>query len=263
MLHLPGQRALVIPGDGVQIAQRRTRTAAAGFNPADYGTCVGWFDPTDLATLFTDSAHTVAVASDADPVGAWLNKGTLGGYATQGTSGSKPTYKSAIQNGLAIIRFDATDDFLDADGVAQSSRDFSIVAVCYKSALATNTPLFSMGSGIVEVMYPFDNGLGNFPRWYLGDNYGFGSGADRSGAFRVFEFNAVSSTSHKVYYNGALLGTETSSHSGSQTVARIGGLYSGGQPFGGDIGDLMVFSPALDATGRANLYTALQTRWGI
>ena len=51
-------------------------------------------DPSDLSTLFQDSAGTTPVAADGDPVGRWNEKSGAGRNFIQATSGSRPVYRT-------------------------------------------------------------------------------------------------------------------------------------------------------------------------
>lgn len=55
------------------------------------------YDPQDLSTLFQDSAATVPVTADGDPVGAWLNlaPGYTDADLIQPSSGLRPTYRTS------------------------------------------------------------------------------------------------------------------------------------------------------------------------
>lgn len=49
-----------------------------------------WYDPSDLSTLFQDSAGSTPVTAVEQPVGRILDKSGRGNHATQATSGSRP-----------------------------------------------------------------------------------------------------------------------------------------------------------------------------
>jgi len=51
-----------------------------------------WYDPSDLTTMFQDSAGTTPVTAPAQSVGRILDKSGRGNNATQATSASRPTY---------------------------------------------------------------------------------------------------------------------------------------------------------------------------
>lgn len=51
-----------------------------------------WYDPSDLTTLFQDSAGTTPVTAAGQTVGKILDKSGRGNHATQATSAQRPTY---------------------------------------------------------------------------------------------------------------------------------------------------------------------------
>jgi hypothetical protein len=51
-----------------------------------------WLDPSDLTTLFQDSAGTTPVTAPGDPVGKVLDRSGNGNHASQATAASRPTY---------------------------------------------------------------------------------------------------------------------------------------------------------------------------
>lgn len=71
-----------------------------------------WFDPSDITTLFQDSAGTTPVTASGQPVGKILDKSGRGLHATQATAGSRPTYQVDAISGKAYLSFDGVDDGL-------------------------------------------------------------------------------------------------------------------------------------------------------
>lgn len=53
-----------------------------------------WYDPTDLSTMFQDSAGTTPVTAVEQPVGRILDKSGNGNHASQSTAASRPTYRA-------------------------------------------------------------------------------------------------------------------------------------------------------------------------
>jgi hypothetical protein len=51
-----------------------------------------WYDPSDLTTLFQDTAGTTPVTATGQTVGRMLDKSGRGNHATQATTASRPTY---------------------------------------------------------------------------------------------------------------------------------------------------------------------------
>lgn len=53
-----------------------------------------WYDPSDLSTMFQDSAGTTPVTAVEQPVGRILDKSGRGNHATQATSTARPTLRN-------------------------------------------------------------------------------------------------------------------------------------------------------------------------
>lgn len=78
-------------------------TTVGGFNPATLfsaGEQGVWYDPSDLSTLFQDSAGTIPVTALEQPVGRILDKSGRGNHATQSTNTSFRPVVSARVNVL-------------------------------------------------------------------------------------------------------------------------------------------------------------------
>lgn len=67
-----------------------------------------WLDPSDLSTMFQDSAKTVPVTAAGQPVGAINDKSGRGLHFTQATAASRPTLQT--EGGRNYLDFDGTDD---------------------------------------------------------------------------------------------------------------------------------------------------------
>jgi len=67
-----------------------------------------WYGPSDLSTLFQDSAGTTPVTTAGQPVGLMLDKSGNDNHAVQATAAARPTY----QTGPARATLDKVDDRL-------------------------------------------------------------------------------------------------------------------------------------------------------
>lgn len=97
-------------------------SAAPAFSPVSLftGGYTGvWYDPSDLSTLWQDSARTTPVTADGDPVGCIDDKSGNGKHLTQATAGKRPQYKTS--SGLHWLEFDGVDD-----AFASASIDFTV-----------------------------------------------------------------------------------------------------------------------------------------
>ena len=70
-----------------------TPTGALLFAASEPG---AWYDPSDMSTLFQDSAGTVPVTAVEQPVGRILDKSGRGNHATQATTTKRPVYSRRV-----------------------------------------------------------------------------------------------------------------------------------------------------------------------
>lgn len=98
-------------GVGIQHAPNK-----GGFTPRAIAGLLGWYDPSDLSTLYQDSAMTTPVTADGQPVGALLDKSGNGLHMIQPTSTRRPVFKD--QGGLRYLLHDGVDDYLSRAAVS-------------------------------------------------------------------------------------------------------------------------------------------------
>lgn len=80
-----------------------------------------WYDPSDLTTLWQDTAGTVPVTADGQAVARIDDKSGNGKHATQADAAKRPLYKTS--GGLSWLQFDGTDDFLVTSAIDFSATD--------------------------------------------------------------------------------------------------------------------------------------------
>jgi hypothetical protein len=86
---------------------------APSFDPATLfasGELGGWYDPSDLSTLFQDTAGTVPVTAAGQAVARINDKSGNVNHLTQATPAARPLYQTG--GGLHWLDFDGTDDFM-------------------------------------------------------------------------------------------------------------------------------------------------------
>ena len=88
-----------------------------------------WYDPSDLSTLFQDSAGTIPVTAVGQPVGLMLDKSGQGNHATQSTSAARPTLQQDVA-GKYYLSFDGVDDNLILGTVLFQQADDHAVVAC-------------------------------------------------------------------------------------------------------------------------------------
>jgi hypothetical protein len=87
----------------------------SAWSPADLTSLVAWYDPSDLTTLFQDSAGTTPVTAAGQPVGLILDKSGNGRHASQATSTARPLLED--DGGKMCLKFDGVDDFLSTSAI--------------------------------------------------------------------------------------------------------------------------------------------------
>ena len=103
---------------------RIDRAGAAGFSPLSLfasGEVGAWYDPSDLSTMFQDSAGTTPVTADGQPVGLILDKSGRGNHASQATTAARPLYKT--DGTYHWLKFDGVDDTLSTAAIDLTGTD--------------------------------------------------------------------------------------------------------------------------------------------
>ena len=81
-----------------------------------------WYDPSDMSTLFQDSAGTVPVTAVEQPVGRILDKSGRGNHASQATTTKRPVLKIDA-GGRYYLSFDGVDDALQTGNIDFTGTD--------------------------------------------------------------------------------------------------------------------------------------------
>lgn len=95
-----------------------------GFNPVSLfaaGEQGVWYDPSDLSTLFQDTAGTIPVTAAGQPVGLMRDKSGRGNHATQATATARPILQTDGDNWWLV--FDGVDDSLLTGNVSFTTTD--------------------------------------------------------------------------------------------------------------------------------------------
>jgi len=128
------------------------------WSPADLTSLVAWYDPSDLTTLFQDSAGTTpvavpgTVADSANPVGLIQDKSGGGRHASQATSTARPLLSARV-NLLTYTENFEGGNWSGSGSTGADILDWSIGADKYQwLTLPANTPVR------IEFDYSVDSG---------------------------------------------------------------------------------------------------------
>ncbi len=118
-----------------------SQSVAPVFSPLDLfsaGEQGVWYDPSDLTTMFQDSAGTMPVTADGQPVGLILDKSGRNNHASQATAANRPLYKTS--GGLHWLQFDGVDDALATASIDFTATDkMSAFSGCSVNNVTTST----------------------------------------------------------------------------------------------------------------------------
>src|SRR5215471_9045052 len=195
--------------------------------------------------------------TDGTAVSSWGDSSASGIALTQATSANQPIFKTNILNGNPVVRFDGIDDRLRAAstlGLSQPNTIFIVVGN-WNSSTAGNLVDVATGDGARQLV-AYDTGVAL--GFYAGTGFVSDAPATHPGYICISAlFNGASST---INVNGTqvLTGNPGSNGLGQPTIGS-----DGGNAFGGDIAEIIVFNRALTAAERANVENYLGNKYGI
>ena len=223
------------------------------------------FNPRKIAglKLWLD-ANKITGLSDGDPVTTWSDLSGNGKDATQAAGGAKPTYKTGIQNGRSVVRFDGSSDFMET---AAFSPDLSqpntiIIVMNVKDAEGDSFYIFDGIDGTKRHAW-----LTNATRTPDGPDFYAGAEwkPDVDMPKNAWHYHGIlyNGASSEWWLDGVSKGTgNTGSHVLSGlTIARNETtvfVY-----LDGDIGEILVYDGALSSADRGSLDSYLSGNWGI
>ena len=230
------------------------RFVTAAWTPAQITTAL-WLDAADLTTITTvDSA-----------VAQWNDKSGNGRNAAQSTAGSRPLLTTV--NGLPVIQFDGTDDFLSIASAffpsgAPSGVSFIIGAVAQENSGGFGGVISSNPGG------DGNNGCGlliNNDRTYaLFPPAGLAI-TSSTGASRALITGTAAAGTSTLYFNGTLETTKTFSENITNATTTVLGRYRVGDAnYGGlDLHELVVAVGTSSSTTRQLLEGYLAWKAGL
>lgn len=246
-------------------------------------------DPT--SNRFWYDANRIGQANNT-PVSSWVNYGGNTQSADQGTAANRPTFLTTQINGLPVVRFDGTNDYLDIgsntdldSGGPWALRTFFLVT--RTGANVTNRQVIYEEGGSTRGLniYLF-NGNIYFAGWNLnndgpGSPWGFSSVNTAIAPNTTYVLSYVYSGNNlgtgniQAYLNGNLIGTIPNvgllyAHNNAILGAEISTSYyetgpgsSDGKYFGGDIAEFIHYNTAVNIAQRVIVENYLASKYGL
>lgn len=140
---------------------------SGGFSPRSLfaaGEQGAWYDPSDITTLFQDSAGTTPVAAPGQFVARILDKSGRGNHATQtGATSVMPVYQ-VDATGRGYLAFDGVDDWLQTGSITPGADKVQVIAGVRKlSDVAAGCVAETQGSaGVFTMFAPGTAGLAEY-----------------------------------------------------------------------------------------------------
>lgn len=221
---------------------------APAWSPKSIPGLIAWWDFSSLGLADGTAISSVADLSDA------------GNNLSSGISANFPTCKTGIQNGLAIARFDGSNDTLPTASIPLPPTQ-TIFAVASLPNTSINFPmLVSQSSSQMELRYN-----GNTGKPEMG---GVGSSTAVATNVAGTGFHRIAGTWDQL--GGALniYDDVPETNSGSDTgainatgVINIGSRGGGSFFFNGDLGEILIYNTVLSATVRQQVESYLDFKW--
>lgn len=260
------------------------------WNPQALPGLVLWLDAADKPTLFQDAAMTIPVAVNTDPVGGWADKSGNNNDFMQAVVANKPAYRTAIQNGLDVVRLTsgepgaaAYSDYLAEAGNAAS---LQVTTLSFFIAFRINASRTANFAGVVFQMGESTEGFRN----HVSENE-FRTGVE--GMRFQMEWRDSGNVDQPVFISGTLWplvtwyilevtlttgangwkyyknGTLDNSALGFILDTGIGAMAMGytdaghTMHFEGDIGEYLLYNRVLTDAERILVESYLGAKWGI
>lgn len=137
---IPANTSLILSGMGLDLD--------GSFDPLSLfsgGEQGAWYDPSDLSTLWQDSARTTPVTADGQPVGCIDDKSGNGNHLKQATAGARPLYKT--DGVLHWLLFDGSASFMETSASVDLSGTDKLTAwVGVVQSTVTNCQVYEFGT---------------------------------------------------------------------------------------------------------------------
>jgi hypothetical protein len=282
----PGTVSLEALIDRIEALEAGLTAVSPGIaSPLDLTGCALWLDASQITGL-----------SDGDAVATWQDLSGNAYHATQATSDNRPTYKTDVQNGLSVVRFDPASDpqFLGLSGAGLD---------LFKGIDAVSVFVVLTGFGVQSgsILTASANGDTAVMRFWFGVNgaevnlgYSTDDGVDggqaivgpqpealmpESNQFTVVGGVAIPTIGDGLVTSSRLMSTYTSAggstanfggtqgplaNTTSDAILIGGGSIStlGAVGYTGDMGEIVVYNRALTLAERRKVIEYLSTKWG-
>lgn len=221
------------------------------------------FDPSQIAGLKGWWKADALALSDGTAVSSWTDSSGNTNTMAQASGTSQPLLKTNILNGLSVVRFDGTDDFMQtAAPVSTVTDNFTMFAVSKRSTTTSsgNTVLFNGAGGSNGYGPAHITSGGSFKGALRGGVAWHNASTAIDTNWTIFCLRRASGTMKLWLNGGASVLSTASAPLTPTTTTRLCG-YSGGGLVTQDTQEAMFYEAALSLTDmdRVGAYIAART----
>jgi len=251
------QSKTLIAGARLSNAQTLTQNTSV----KDMADMVAWYE-TSLETsfLFKEQTEGASISEwiDSNPNSASRNS------AAQSTAGNKPKlYQAVINDGIPVVRFDGTDDFMTFDGKSLVGGSYTIFVVEQRRAGGAMMFLGDTSTESFRVGYLSDTAIAQANSNTVSNNCAVSAYSSPTPTIHSFWFNV--SDGQKYWKNGGLSpddsATGFTTAIASYPTAALGRYLT--NYFNGDLAEIIIFNRALQTTERQVVEDYLSKKYGI
>ena len=232
------------------------------------------FSPLDLSPgLWVDAADVTTITGSTSTVSQWRDKSGNNRHLNQTTASYRPTYKWNAQNGLSVVSFDGSNDYMDGTGLGTPGSISAFAVINRHSAVANGVLLASDGawSGTKLHLATDSNGL-NSKMALNGGGSIVGSNTKTLNAWSIDTFHRGDVTNWgstgTIFHNGS---TDATASLGANTLLslsafNIGNWHDGSsrqRHLDGDLAELIIYTANLSDHDRQRVEVYLARKWGL
>lgn len=232
---------LVLLAFGQDRVARRPLYPTGGFVPSDIAGLVLWL-----------KADAITGLADGDSVVTWPDSSGNGNDMSSLDAGRRPVYKTAVLNGLPVVRFDATND--QESGAASASLPFTAFIV-YSYRSTTSAARRALTGSTNWLLGPYNNSHQMFNGAFMG--------SPPSVTQNVFVLSEAlqASGAADFYINAAFVNSNTNNNAPGTIHLAASGFTS--EPLDGDVAEVIVYNTKLGSTDRQNVETYINAKWAV
>lgn len=230
------------------------------------------FSPSQVSGMVYWFKGDVMGLADGTLIDSMADSSGNGYHADEGSTGSRPTAKTNIQNGLSVARFAGGQgrQFGANPSVEESAFDLATSSIFWAASrsagqtlIAKNTTAFS-DARRRKIQVRLDGGIRAISG-ADGDSLLLSSGVNTAN-FHIGAVIAKANNNHDIVFNGAVTNFTNTLQDSTFNDARveIGQAFANGaERLTGDIGEIIIYSGDVGAAQRAAIIQYLGQKWGV